>query len=97
MQRLLPLIIALAVTFDATAATESVALPGERAFPESISSSATYPLRDTLHKGLHAFRGNPFAVLERKATQLIVSSISVLPDQAVPTAIRCQRRSVPAA
>src|SRR4051794_4780194 len=39
MQRLLPLIIALAVTFDATAATESVALPGERAFPESISSS----------------------------------------------------------
>ena len=39
MQRLLPLIIALAVTFDAMAATESVALPGERAFPESISSS----------------------------------------------------------
>ena len=40
MQRLLPLIIALAVTFDATAADiESVALPGERAFPESISSS----------------------------------------------------------
>jgi len=40
MQRLLPLIIALAVTFDATAAAiESVALPGERAFPESISSS----------------------------------------------------------
>jgi sugar lactone lactonase YvrE len=40
MQRLLPLIIALAVTFDATAAViESVALPGERAFPESISSS----------------------------------------------------------
>jgi sugar lactone lactonase YvrE len=33
------LIIALAVTFDAMAATESVALPGERAFPESISSS----------------------------------------------------------
>jgi sugar lactone lactonase YvrE len=40
MQRLLPLIIALAVTFDAAAAViESVALPGERAFPESISSS----------------------------------------------------------
>jgi sugar lactone lactonase YvrE len=39
MQRLLSLIIALAATFDATAAPESVALPGERAFPESISSS----------------------------------------------------------
>jgi sugar lactone lactonase YvrE len=39
MQRLLPLIIALATTLDAAAAPESVTLPGEQAFPESITST----------------------------------------------------------